>query len=83
MGRQPMKDQVYQVFARARRGDVMHEVGTVQATNDKLARVYAQTVFDEETFLDMFVVPRQAITWVHRIQPLAPNKEARLEERLS
>jgi len=54
-------DQVYEVFARKAHADELRHVGSVNATDDDLARAYAWTVYDEENWVEMCVVPRTAI----------------------
>ena len=62
-----MTEQVYDVFARVRRGDLLQEIGSVRAGSQGLARVYAELIFDEENFTDMMIVDRAAVAWVRRL----------------
>jgi len=67
---------VYEVFARKAHDDDLRHVGSVNAADDELARVYAWTVYDEERWIEMCVVPRDAIlsvTHADRRIPLAGN----------
>jgi 1,2-phenylacetyl-CoA epoxidase PaaB subunit len=68
--------KVYEVFARKAHDDELRHVGSVNADDDELAKVYAWTVYDEERWLEMCVVPRDAVisvTHTDRRLPLAGN----------
>ena len=68
--------RVYEVFARKTHDDELRHVGSVNATDNELARVYAWTVYDEERWVEMCVVPRDAVisvTHADRHLPLAGN----------
>lgn len=54
-------EQVYEVFARKKRGDALKHIGCVDAPGDALAQVYALKTYDEENWFEMCVVPRKAI----------------------
>ncbi len=54
-------EEVYEVFARKKRGDALRHVGCVDAPGSALARVYAWKTYDEENWFEMCVVPRKAI----------------------
>lgn len=67
---------IYEVFARKTHDDELRHVGSVNAADDELAKVYAWTVYDEERWVEMCVVPRSAILSVthgERRLPLAGN----------
>lgn len=53
--------QVYEVFARKTHDEPLRHVGSVNATDDDLAKVYAWTLYDEESWVEMCVVPRSAV----------------------
>lgn len=53
---------VYVVFGRAHASDPLGYLGTVRAPNVELACSYARTTYDEDSWLEMVVVPRDAIT---------------------
>ncbi|MGQ0814119.1 MAG: phenylacetic acid degradation PaaB family protein [Gemmatimonadota bacterium] len=55
---------VYEVFARKSRGDALKHIGAINAADDELAKVYAYQTYDEERWLDMYVVPRSHIVEV-------------------
>lgn len=46
----------YRVFARINKGDDTLDIGGVQAPNDRLARVYAYRMYDEEDWDYLAVV---------------------------
>lgn len=46
----------YEVFGRINQGDDLLHIGNVSAQNDRLARTYAHTTFDEEDWEDLLVV---------------------------
>jgi 1,2-phenylacetyl-CoA epoxidase PaaB subunit len=56
-----MKEPVYEVFARKTREEPLRHVGYVNALDPELARVGAWTTYDEQNWLEMFVVPRAAL----------------------
>jgi 1,2-phenylacetyl-CoA epoxidase PaaB subunit len=56
--------EVYEVFARKAHGEELKHVGSVNAADDDLAKAYAWTVYDEERWVEMCVVPRSAIVSV-------------------
>lgn len=56
-----MKRQLYEVFARHKREDPLGHIGTVGATSDLFARVYARNTYDEENWTELVLVPRSAI----------------------
>lgn len=62
-------EEVYEVFARKKRGDPLRHVGCVDAPGGALARVYAWKTYDEENWFEMCVVPRAAIL------PAGPQSE--------
>lgn len=59
-------DRLYEVFARKERADPLQHVGTVQAPSRELARVYAWQTYDEQTWFEMAVAPRDAFVRVNR-----------------
>jgi 1,2-phenylacetyl-CoA epoxidase PaaB subunit len=52
---------IYEVFARRTHDEELKHVGSVNATDDDLAKAYAWTVYDEESWIEMCVVPRDAV----------------------
>ena len=59
-------EMLYEIFARQKREDRFEHVGTVQAPSAELARVYAWQTFDEATWFEMIVAPRDAFHAVNR-----------------
>lgn len=55
------KEQVYEVFARKTHDEPLMHVGSVNAEDDDLARVYAWCTYDEESWVEMCVVRREHI----------------------
>jgi 1,2-phenylacetyl-CoA epoxidase PaaB subunit len=53
--------EVYEVFARKTHEDELKHVGSVNAADDELAKAYAWTLYDEESWIEMCVVPRKAV----------------------
>jgi 1,2-phenylacetyl-CoA epoxidase PaaB subunit len=51
----------YEVFTRGRAGDDLIHAGSVNAPSDRLARINAHDMYDEEDWHDMFVVPSDAM----------------------
>jgi hypothetical protein len=59
-------DIEFEVYARRLPTEEMRRVGTVRAPDADLARVYAHTVYDEEAWVEMAVVPRGAVVSLPR-----------------
>lgn len=53
--------RIYEVFARKNHEEPIMHVGSVNASNDELAKVYAWTTYDEEKWVEMCVVRRSDI----------------------
>lgn len=69
-------EPVYEVFARRVVGEPLRHVGSVAAPGETLARVYARSIYDEETWLEMYVVPRRAIVPVESVRTEAVDEHA-------
>lgn len=69
-------EPVYEVFARRTEGEPLRHVGSVAAPADSLARVYARSIYDEESWLEMYVVPRRAIIAVDDVRDEAVDAHA-------
>jgi 1,2-phenylacetyl-CoA epoxidase PaaB subunit len=54
----------YDVFARKARADPLRHVGRVVAPDDDLAQAYARATYDEERWVEMVIVPREAVITV-------------------
>jgi hypothetical protein len=57
-------DRVWLVLARRAYDEPLRQVGTVTADDADLARVYARTIYDEFAWVEMAVVPRDALVTV-------------------
>ena len=53
--------RIYEVFARKNHTEALKHVGSVNAADDDLAKAYAWTMYDEEKWVEMCVVPRDAV----------------------
>jgi 1,2-phenylacetyl-CoA epoxidase PaaB subunit len=51
--------EAYEVFARLRRKEPLHHVGTVVAPNGDLAMTYARSIYNEEAWVEMRVAARK------------------------
>lgn len=51
----------YDVFARKGRAEPLHQVGSVVAPDDDLAMAYARATYDEERWVEMMIVPKDAV----------------------
>jgi 1,2-phenylacetyl-CoA epoxidase PaaB subunit len=67
--------EIYEVFARKAHDEELKHVGSVNAADDDLAKAYAWTVYDEERWVEMCIVPRRAVISVthDRKHPLCGN----------
>jgi 1,2-phenylacetyl-CoA epoxidase PaaB subunit len=52
------------VFARRRYDEPLAEVGTVTSDDPAMAALFAQSIYDEHPWIEMVVVPRQAMRTV-------------------
>jgi hypothetical protein len=57
-------DRVWLVLARREYDEPLRQVGTIAADDADLARVYARTIYDEFAWIEMVVVPREAMITV-------------------
>lgn len=51
---------MWEVFARRKFEEPLSQVGTVAADDAELAEVYARSIFDEFTWVEMVLYPRAA-----------------------
>lgn len=56
--------RVWQVYARRKYDEPLHEIGNVMADDVELARVYARSIYDEFSWIEMVLIPRDAIVTV-------------------
>jgi 1,2-phenylacetyl-CoA epoxidase PaaB subunit len=52
---------IWEVFARKEYADPLHHVGTVTEDDEDLALVSARSIYDEQPWIHMIIVPRSAI----------------------
>ncbi len=64
------KKHDYLLLTRINRGDELIHVGTFKAVNDDLAKIYAQHIYDEEDWVEMYVVKKEALVCVRSPEPL-------------
>ena len=55
------RDAVLEVFARQAYEEPLHHVGTVTEEDEDLALVSARAIYDEQNWIHMIIVPREAI----------------------
>jgi 1,2-phenylacetyl-CoA epoxidase PaaB subunit len=55
------RDHVWEVFARKEYDEPLHHVGTVTEEDEDLALVCARSIYDEQPWIHMIIVPRTAI----------------------
>ena len=58
------ESRVWQVYARRKYEEPLHEIGNVMADDVELAKVYARSIYDEFTWIEMVLVPRESIVTV-------------------
>jgi 1,2-phenylacetyl-CoA epoxidase PaaB subunit len=56
--------RVWQVYARQKYDEPLHEVGTIVADDEELAKVYARSIYDEFPWIEMMIVPRTSVVTV-------------------
>ena len=59
-----MSDRVWLVLARRTYDEPLRQVGTVEADDIELARVYARSIYDEFAWVEMAITPRDALVSV-------------------
>jgi hypothetical protein len=55
---------VWQVYARRTYEEPLHEIGNVMADDVELAQVYARSMYDEFSWVEMVIIPRESIITV-------------------
>lgn len=55
------RSTVWEVFARKSYDDALHHVGSVNEDDEDLALVAARSIYDEQPWIEMIIVPRSAI----------------------
>ena len=56
--------RVWQVYARQKYDEPLHEIGAIVADDVELARVYARSIYDEFAWIEMTLIPRDSIVTV-------------------
>jgi 1,2-phenylacetyl-CoA epoxidase PaaB subunit len=51
----------WEVFARVEYAEPLHHVGTVMERDEDLALVSARSIYDEQPWIEMIIVPRTEI----------------------
>ncbi len=57
-------ERVWLVLARREYEEPLRQIGTVEADDRELAQVYARSIYDEFAWVEMAVVPRDALVTV-------------------
>jgi 1,2-phenylacetyl-CoA epoxidase PaaB subunit len=60
----PSLRRAWLVFARRRYEEPLHQVGTVTADDPDMAVLFAQSIYDEHPWIEMIVMPRDAMRTV-------------------
>ncbi len=53
--------RIWHVYARRQYDEPLHEIGNVMADDEELAKVYARSIYDEFSWIEMIIVPRDCI----------------------
>ncbi|KQU21704.1 hypothetical protein ASG65_21745 [Bacillus sp. Leaf13] len=69
MNNKAVKQFEYNVLSRINRGDELMHIGTVEASSDELARVYARYIYDEEKWVEMYIVKRENMICIREVEP--------------
>ena len=56
--------RVWHVYARRQYDEPLHEIGNVMADDTELAKVYARSIYDEFSWIEMVIVPRDCIVTI-------------------
>jgi 1,2-phenylacetyl-CoA epoxidase PaaB subunit len=54
-------ETIWEVFARQAYEEPLHHVGTVTESDEDLALISARAIYDEQAWIHMILVPRDAI----------------------
>jgi hypothetical protein len=58
------ESRVWHVYARRKYEEPLYEIGNVMADDVELAKVYARSIYDEFSWIEMVIVPRDSIVKV-------------------
>ncbi|MBA2680172.1 MAG: hypothetical protein H0U76_17470 [Ktedonobacteraceae bacterium] len=56
--------RIWHVYARRQYDEPLHEIGNVIADDTELAKVYARSIYDEFSWIEMVIVPRDCIVTI-------------------
>ncbi len=56
--------RIWNVYARRQYDEPLHEIGNVMADDPELAKVYARSIYDEFSWIEMIIVPRDCIVTI-------------------
>ncbi len=56
--------RVWHVYARRQYDEPLHEIGNVVADDEEMAKVYARSIYDEFSWIEMILVPRDSIVTI-------------------
>ena len=59
-----LADHVWLVLARRAYNEPLRQVGSVEADDVELAKVYAESIYDEFAWIEMVLVPRETTVTV-------------------
>jgi 1,2-phenylacetyl-CoA epoxidase PaaB subunit len=60
------EDTTWEVFARKAYEEPLHHVGAVTESDEDLAIVCARSIYDEQPWIEMIIVPRREVRAVIR-----------------
>lgn len=58
------ESSVWHVYARRKYEEPLYEIGNVMADDVELAKVYARSIYDEFSWVEMVLIPRNSIVTV-------------------
>jgi hypothetical protein len=58
------ESRVWLVYARRKYEEPLHEIGNVMVDDVELAKVYARSIYDEFSWVEMVLVPRDSVVTV-------------------
>ncbi|MHB8599853.1 MAG: hypothetical protein ACYDER_23980 [Ktedonobacteraceae bacterium] len=58
------ENRVWHVYARRKYEEPLYEIGNVMADDVELAKVYARSIYDEFSWIEMVIIPRETIVTV-------------------
>jgi len=58
------ESHVWLVYARCKYDEPLHEIGNVMADDVELAKVYARSIYDEFSWIEMVLFPRESVVTV-------------------